>query len=596
MRRLVWISLALLGLTVAVHAQAPEPTPLPLYALPDSRVARPFSSGSLALTGEGRTLVATNILNNSLSFVEVFTPTAAQLIEEVPVGADPRSVAITPDTRLVLVTLRGENSLAVVNFQTRELLTKIALGGSLPYAVVSDRSDRALVSMQGSDEIVEVNLLNNQITRRIPVPDSPAGLSAWGDFLYITHFWSGSVSLLYLPRGVVIDTVSTGSDTGISQAVGLDIQRGLAYLPQTRSNARNRALTFDTTVFPVVNVLDLRGLLSLPMRRVDLSTADRPVNMPFAIAVDPFRNWLYIANAGSDDVSVIDVSTGLARANIPVGANPRGLLLNRDNTYLFVHNAIDATLTIVETNRLQAVDVLPIGTPVVSNDILLGAELFHSAADPRLSEDRWISCATCHFDGQPDGRTWAGFPDGPRSTPPLYNLIETAPYNWSGTWDEIQDVELKIRWLQTGTGLIEDFPLSEASGVPHANLSIDLDVLAAYLLALTPPPNPNNFDAALVERGQQVFETQECDACHSGAAGTDFQAHDVGTGDSALEQRGTAYDTPTLRYLWLSAPYFHDGSAATLMDVFTQPGTHELIKTVDQADIEALIAYLLSWK
>jgi YVTN family beta-propeller protein len=596
MRRLLWISLALLGLTVVVQAQVPEPTPLPLYALPDNRSARPVSSGSLALTNEGRTLVATNMLNNSLSFVEVFTPNAARLIEEIPVGTDPRSVAITPDTSRVLVTLRGEGSLAVVDFQTRELLTKIALDGSLPYAVVSDRNNRALVSLQGSNEIVEVDLVNSRVSRRLSVPASPAGMTVWGDFLYITHFWSGDVSLMYLPRGVVIDTVSTGSDTGISQAIGIDVQRGLAYLPQTRSNAGNRALTFDTTVFPVVNVLDLRGLVSLPRSRVDLSTADRPVNMPFAIAVDPFRNWLYIANAGSDDVTVIDVSTGLSRANIPVGANPRGVLLNRDNTYLFVHNAVDATLTIVETNRLQAIDVLPISTPVVSNDILLGAELFHSATDSRLSEDRWISCATCHFDGQPDGRTWEGFPDGPRNTPPLYNLIETSPYNWSGTWDEVQDVELKIRWLQTGTGLIEDFPVSEPNGAPHANLSIDLDVLTAYLLSLTPPPNPSNFDSALLERGQQVFEEQDCGTCHSGAAGTDFQAHDVGTGDPEKERRGTAFDTPTLRYLWLSAPYFHDGTAATLMDVFTQPGEHELIKTVDQADIEALIAYLLSWK
>lgn len=596
MRRLLWISLALLGLTVVVQAQVPEPTPLPLYALPDNRSARPVSSGSLALTNEGRTLVATNMLNNSLSFVEVFTPNAARLIEEIPVGTDPRSVAITPDTSRVLVTLRGEGSLAVVDFQTRELLTKIALDGSLPYAVVSDRNNRALVSLQGSNEIVEVDLVNSRVSRRLSVPASPAGMTVWGDFLYITHFWSGDVSLMYLPRGVVIDTVSTGSDTGISQAIGIDVQRGLAYLPQTRSNAGNRALTFDTTVFPVVNVLDLRGLVSLPRSRVDLSTADRPVNMPFAIAVDPFRNWLYIANAGSDDVTVIDVSTGLSRANIPVGANPRGVLLNRDNTYLFVHNAVDATLTIVETNRLQAIDVLPISTPVVSNDILLGAELFHSATDSRLSEDRWISCATCHFDGQPDGRTWEGFPDGPRNTPPLYNLIETSPYNWSGTWDEVQDVELKIRWLQTGTGLIEDFPVSEPNGAPHANLSIDLDVLTAYLLSLTPPPNPSNFDSALLERGQQVFEEQDCGTCHSGAAGTDFQAHDVGTGDPEKERRGTAFDTPTLRYLWLSAPYFHDGTAVTLMDVFTQPGEHELIKTVDQADIEALIAYLLSWK
>ncbi len=56
---------------------------------------------------------------------------------------------------------------------------------------------------------------------------------------------------------------------------------------------------------------------------------------------------------------------------------------------------------------------------------------------------------------------------------------------------------------------------------------------------------------------------------------------------------GIAYDTPSLRYLWLSAPYFHDGSAATLRDVFAQPGTHQL--SIEQSDMDALIAYLMTW-
>lgn len=594
MRRSFWVILILLVMTAGPgQAQVPEPTPLPLYSLPDNRTARVFASSTLALGGEGRILVAANLLNNSISFMNVFTPSAAQLIQEVPVGSDPRSVALTPDQSLALATLRGENLLAVVDVQSRAVQDPVPLGGTLPYAVVSDRNDRAFVSLQGSDEIVEVNLIDREVTRRIPVADGPAGLALWGNFLYVSHFWSGDISLIYLPRGEVIDAISTGPDTGLSQAIDIDIQRSIAYIPQTRSNTNNRALTFDTTVFPVVNVVDLRGLMPLARQRIDLSTADRPVNMPFDAVIDPFRNWLYVANAGSNDVSVIDINTGLARANIPVGANPRGLLLNRDNSYLFVHNTIDGTLTIVETNRLQAIDVLPISTPVVSNDILLGAELFHTSVDPRLSEDRWMSCATCHFDGQPDGRTWQGFPTGPRNTPSLFNLIETAPYTWTGRWDELQDVELKIRWLQAGTGLIEDFPISTENGNPHAGLSFDLDILIDYLLSLTPPDNPNQFDEALLQRGRQVFDEQNCADCHAGAAGTDLQRHDVGTGDP--DEPGQMFDTPTLRHLWLSAPYFHDGSAAALMDVFTMPGTHQLIRTVEQADLQALVAYLLSW-
>ncbi len=503
----IWLLSLLILLLIApvLRAQVPDPTPLPLYALPDARTVRTYTSSTMAMTSTGSYLVAANMLNNTISFANVLIPTAASFVAEVPVGPDPRSVAITPDNNKVLVVLRGTDSLVVLDFLSHEVLATVPLGGALAYHVVADRNDRALVSLQGSNEIVEVDLDTYTISRRMSVPPGPAGLAVWGEFLYITHFWSGDISLLYLPQGKVVRVVSTGEDTGISQALDIDVARGLAYLPQTRANTQARHLTFDTTVFPVVNVLDLRDLTMATRERIALSAVDRPVNMPFGVVVDRFRNWLYVANAGSDDVSVIDLDTGLARANIPVGSNPRGLLLNRDNTYLFVHNVIDGSLTIVETANLTAIDVLPISNPVVSNDIIVGAQLFHSASDPRLSEDRWISCATCHFDGQPDGRTWYGLTGDARNTPPLYNLIETAPYTWTGSWDELQDVELKIRSLQVGTGLIEDYPVSPADGPPHAGLSFDLDLLAAYLLTLAPPENPNTVAPELSERGRAVF-------------------------------------------------------------------------------------------
>jgi cytochrome c peroxidase len=44
----------------------------------------------------------------------------------------------------------------------------------------------------------------------------------------------------------------------------------------------------------------------------------------------------------------------------------------------------------------------------------------------------------------------------------------------------------------------------------------------------------------------------------------------------------------------LSAPYLHDGSAATLRQMFELPGKHQLLYTVPPGDIDALVAYLLS--
>src|SRR5690606_17358220 len=143
-------------------------------------------------------------------------------------------------------------------------------------------------------------------------------------------------------------SVRTGMDTALFQAMEPDVSRGVAYLPQTRLNAQNVALTYDTTAFPVVNVLDLRDLSVRRSDRISLDTADRPVNMPFAVALDRFNLRLYVANAGSDNVSVIDLTTGQARGHVPVGVNPRGILLNRDNTLLYVHNVLDGTVTTIQ--------------------------------------------------------------------------------------------------------------------------------------------------------------------------------------------------------------------------------------------------------
>lgn len=568
------------------------PTPLPLFALPEARTNRAYTSNTIALAGDSRTMVAANMINNSMT---ILIPAFDRVIAEVPVGRDPRSVAVTPDATRALVTNHGDATLSVVDLNAHEVTATIPLGGILPYGVVTNSNDTAYVALEGSDQIAVVDLRAGAVSATIDVPDAPAGLMLWGEFLYVTHFWSGDISLVYLPQGRVIQTIHTGGDTALFQNIEPDVTRGIAYLPQTRLNAQNTALTYDTTAFPVVNVLNLRDLSVIRSSRIALDTADRPVNMPFAAALDRFARRLYVANAGSDSISVIDLNTGFARGNIAVGANPRGILLNGDNTELYVHSALDGTITTINTQTLSVTDVLPIINLTISLDLLLGAQLFHTAADPRMSTDGWLSCATCHFDGQAGGRVWQGFPDGPRNAPVLYNLPETVPYKWSGTWDELADVELKIRWLQAGTGLIDAPTVAPADGDPHTGVSVDLDLLTQYLITLQAPRNPYRFPEDVVARGRRVFETQNCTACHVGPAGTDLQQHDVGTGRSPLEKHGTAFDTPSLRWLWLSAPYFHDGSAATLHDVFRLPGTHQLIYTTSPEGIDALVDYLLNF-
>lgn len=98
--------------------------------------------------------------------------------------------------------------------------------------------------------------------------------------------------------------------------------------------------------------------------------------------------------------------------------------------------------------------------------------------------------------------------------------------------------------------------------------------LRAYQHSMqAPAPPARSFDIAAAERGRSTFNGT-CASCHVGATGTDNNGGTLHapaeTGmDAAYASRtaNKAYRTTPLRALWQHAPYFHDGSAATLADV-----------------------------
>ena len=104
-----------------------------------------------------------------------------------------------------------------------------------------------------------------------------------------------------------------------------------------------------------------------------------------------------------------------------------------------------------------------------------------------------------------------------------------------------------------------------------------LPALRAYQHSLhAPPPPTGSVDAAIAARGRVVFD-RTCSSCHVGGGGTDnnggtmHPAAETGVdGAYAARTRNKAYRTTPLRALWQHAPYFHDGSAATLTDVVAQ--------------------------
>ena len=523
---------------------------------------------------------------------------------EIPVGRDPRTVALTDDGRYAIAVNRGDATVSLVDLEAGAELFFFDVK-PLPYGAVI-AAGRIFVTEWATGQLAAFEASTGQLLARAAVAAFPAGIAhcgppscvlAGGRGLLITHFYSGQLSLVDPLSLATSKLVTTGADTNFSQQVAIAPDGKRAYLPQTRSFADNPVRQFDTTVFPVVNVVDLATLTLLNSARITLDTADQPVGLPFAVDFLVGGQRLVVANAASDDLSIIDLATGLKAGHVEVGANPQGVAVAADGKALYVNQILEGSLRVLDAASFASATTLPLTNLPLAPQLLRGKKLFWSSNRPDLARDQWMACATCHFDGFHDARTWRSFPDGIRNTTALFNLVETAPLHWSGDLDELHDSEATVRFIQAGKGLAPAAQI-DTLGAPLTGVSEDLDALAAFLRTLRPPASPYSDDVAGTARGRMVFDRLSCASCHAGAFFTDRTNHDVGTGDPRFErnshQRGLTFDTPSLLGLWLTAPYLHDGSAATLDAVFDRGPAHDLAGRASTNERADLVTYLRS--
>ncbi len=563
----------------------------------------PVSSSAVALDPTGQHLAAVNPDSGTITLIDGLDQGMAGASREVRVGTDPHTLSFTPDGTLVLVANYGSGTVAFVSVSSGQVQTQVAVG-SRPYGVVAGTT-RAYVSLAGRPEIVVLDLAARTVLSHVLVTDFPTGLALARDqaSLWVSHLYTGTVTLIDTATAQVRRTVPGEAHANLSQFIALSPDGVRAYLPRTDSLAEQAHLTYQTTVRPEVSVLDTAQADFSLSQRIDLAQADRPVNLPLAVAVSPDGRTLYVANAGSNDLSVIDTVTGRARAHLETRRNPRGLALAPDGRRLFVDNVLDGTLDIFDTQSLTRVATLTLTQIPLAANVLAGKRLFNSALAP-MSAEHWLSCATCHLDGGADGRTWAGFPDGPRNTPALFGARDTLPLHWSGNLDEFQDTEHTIRAIQGGAGLITGQPYP-TQGRPNAGRSAALDALAAYLATLAQAPSPyapaSADEAAAAQRGRYSFQRWGCSVCHPAALYTDRQLHlsDIGDPAGLFGQRNQPgllprFDTPSLLGVWATAPYFHNGSAATLREVLFSRDFHNMGPAMNVGEPEDLVAYMKS--
>lgn len=277
------------------------------------------------------------------------------------------------------------------------------------------------------------------------------------------------------------------------------------------------------------------------------------------------------------------------------------------------------------------VSPLPEPAEADSRRVQLGKRLFE---DGRLSADGEIACTSCHDvdNGGDDGRRYS---PGSGGVPTRYNTptVLNSSLSFAQFWDgRARTLEEQIRMtltsdemgtpperavaaLESDRGIVAAFDDAYDEGLTPENL---VDAIATYVRALTTPGSP--FDRYLqgehsaidaqARRGYELFTDLGCVSCHQGRSlgGNLFQHfgvmsdyfadRDVTEADygrynvTGREQDRFKFKVPTLRNVAQTAPYFHDGSAATLEEAVRVMIEHQLGRQIEDDKVAAIVAFL----
>jgi cytochrome c peroxidase len=260
--------------------------------------------------------------------------------------------------------------------------------------------------------------------------------------------------------------------------------------------------------------------------------------------------------------------------------------------------------------------ITPIPEPPLADPrkLALGERLFN---DANLSANGTRACSTCHDlrTNGADGRRQDRAIDGaelPFNTSTVFNAALSFRLNWEGNVRTLEEgaalslespntmgstIARDIKIIGGDPGLTRQFEQIYGHGPDRDSL---LDAIATFERSLLTPGG--RFDrwlegdrtALSVEerRGYQLFKTFGCVSCHQGVnvGGNLFERH--GIFHALASPNPKLLRVPSLRNVAETAPYFHDGSAATLEIAVRQMGYAQLDRKLTNEQVDAIVAFL----
>lgn len=594
------------------------------------RARRYRSPMALALSPDGRSIYVAAEGSDALLVVDA---QKGEVVREVAVGPFPRGVAVSPDGRRIFVSCTWANEVWAIDSATLQPQVRIAVG-AWPYGLVCDPEGRWLfVANGGSDDVSVVDLATLQEVKRLAAGREPYDLAY--DPVRQRVYVANRLAMIVPPRTppyselTVLDT-KEGTVVVRYRLPSAHLLEGIAVEP--RSGLVLTTLMRPKNLLPATQVA--RGWMVTNGLGVLWPGADQPAQVlldeanaffadPSDVVFTPDGRYAFVSHSGVNQVSVVAVerlravldratpfllaciypnhlglSSEYVVKRLRVGKCPKGMAVSPDGRFVYVANRLDDTLSVIGVEGLEVVGTIELGGPRRKDLVRRGEEVFNSALSTFQEQ---FSCRSCHPDGHVDGLQYDFEPDGLGrgifDNRTLHGISDVAPY----TWDAHNQSLYKQCGFRFATFLMRAEPFDR----------MQLTALVAFEQALPLYPNPHRprngsltpaqqrgkaiFERTVTNDGKPIPKENRCITCHPPPYYTDRRRHDVG---SKRDDDHTAeFDTPQLTNVFETAPYLHDGSAATLEEIWTihNPNdTHGVSNDMTKEQLNDLIEYLKS--
>lgn len=570
------------------------------------------------------------VVDQDADLLQVVNPFEQKVISAIKVGRRPHSVAISKDGKTAYVSNQWANNIYIIDLQKEQISDTIPTGGGPAGMDISKDGKYLFIANTYSNNISVIDTEQKKETRRLYGGNYPTGVSVspQGDLVYVSSQRTLPVKFRTEPQTeVTIINEQTMRVDDRKNFISAHIMENVAVTPEgdmaitTLIRPKNLVPSAQIERGWMINhgigiIMKDGKMAQLLLDEPNAFYAD-----PYDIVINPNGIYAYVSHAGADVVSVIDLNSirnlianatekeakefannlGLSSQyvvkRIKTGSNPRGLAISPDGKYVYVVEQMTDHISMIDTEKMEVINTIDLGGPGRITVTRLGGQLFRNAGHTFHQQ---YSCYTCHPDGHEDGLTYdlTGSGRNLANVQTLRDLGGTAPFKWNG-----KNVSV---YMQCGMRFSMFVTRTESFSPEH------LDALVAYITReLTHPPNLNDlpdgqlteaqlrgkaiYERTMTTDGREIPEKDRCITCHSGPSYSNFQLADVGTVKDTDDP--FLIDSPNLNNIYESAPYLHDGSAATLEEIWTRfnpDDKHGYANDMTKDQLNDLVEYLKS--